>query len=80
MLNPPYDERLQEEDINLLYSNIGDSLKTKYTGHKAFVFSSNFDALKEIGLAAASKKELFNGKLPCKLQGYDLYEGSKRTD
>ncbi len=78
ILNPPYDERLQEDDIEQMYSGIGDTLKTQYTGHRAFIFSSHIEALKNVGLKTSSRRELYNGKIPCKYFGYDLYEGSKK--
>jgi len=79
VLNPPYDERLKEEDITNMYEEIGRSLKFQYQDHDAWIFSSNIEALKSIGLKTSSKKDLFNGKLPCKYQGYHLYDGSKKN-
>lgn len=78
ILNPPYDERLKEENIDEMYEGIGSSLKNDYTGHSAFILSSNIEALKHIGLKTSKKFDLLNGKIPCKFQGYELYEGSKK--
>lgn len=80
MLNPPYDERLKDENIEELYEGIGSSLKNTYTGHRAFILSSHLEALNSIGLKTYRKFNLLNGKLPCKFQGYELYEGSKKQD
>jgi putative N6-adenine-specific DNA methylase len=30
MMNPPYGERLKEDEINLFYKGIGDTLKKNY--------------------------------------------------
>lgn len=79
ILNPPYDERLKEEDITTMYEEIGRSLKFQYQEHDAWIFSSNNEALKSIGLKTSARKDLFNGKLPCKYHGYHLYDGSKKV-
>ena len=76
--NPPYDERLEEEDIEALYSSIGDLLKQHYTGWNAWLISSNKDAIKKIGLRPSKKMTLFNGPLECKFLGFEMYQGSKK--
>ena len=55
MINPPYGERLTEENINALYSTIGDHLKKNYNGYDAWIISSNIDAMKNVGLHAFKK-------------------------
>lgn len=77
MINPPYGERLEIEDIDALYKQIGDTLKKNYTNCKAFIISSDTQAMKNIGLKTAKRLTLFNGPLECKFWGYDLYQGSK---
>ena len=78
--NPPYGERLKSEDLEGLYSQIGDAFKNNFPGYKAWVISSDMDALKSIGLKTSVKIPLFNGPLDCRFNAYDLYEGTKRTD
>jgi putative N6-adenine-specific DNA methylase len=78
IMNPPYDERLEETNINELYSAIGDRLKQAFSGYEAWIISSNKDALKEIGLRPSRKMTLFNGPLECRFQKYELYAGSKK--
>lgn len=73
ILNPPYGERLQNEDIFGLYKEIGDMLKQKCTGSTAWILSSNKEALKYIGLRPAKKLMLYNGPLACKFHAYELY-------
>ena len=77
--NPPYGERIEVEDIVSLYQELGDALKQKYKGYKAWVISSDLMALKKIGLKPMKKYILFNGQLECRYAGFDLYEGSKRA-
>ena len=76
--NPPYGERIGPGDILQFYQQIGDALKTNWTGWNAWLLSSNKDALKRIGLRPSTKKTLFNGPLECKFQQFELYQGSKK--
>jgi len=78
IMNPPYGERLENPDIENLYSGIGERLKHVYHGSTAWLLSSNFDALKRIGLRPAAKYTLYNGKLEVKLLKYELYPGSMK--
>lgn len=77
MINPPYGERLEVENISAMYKEIGDCLKNHFHDCKAFIISSDIDALKNVGLAAYKKKTVFNGPLECKLLGYELYKGRR---
>jgi putative N6-adenine-specific DNA methylase len=77
--NPPYGERLQKDNIVEFYKEIGDLLKSEFTGFEAWIMSSNFEALKFIGLRPSRKIPLRNGALDCKLQKYELYSGSKKA-
>ena len=77
--NPPYGERIKVDDIIQLYRDLGDALKRHYTGYQAWVISSDFRAVKMIGLRPMKKYTLFNGPLECRFAGFDLYEGSKRA-
>jgi putative N6-adenine-specific DNA methylase len=78
LINPPYGERIIPENINLLYSQIGDKLKKSYEGYTAWIFSGNPEAFKHVGLKPSKKIPLFNGQLECRLHGYSLYSGSKK--
>ena len=77
VLNPPYGERLQVEDIQQLYKKIGDTLKQNYAGCTAAIISSDKEALKNIGLHPAKKYTLFNGALECKFHVFNLWTGEK---
>jgi putative N6-adenine-specific DNA methylase len=80
IFNPPYGERMTPSGILDFYKNIGNKLKLNFQGFDAFIISSNFEALKNIGLKPSSKKVLFNGALECKLQKYEMYQGTRRTE
>lgn len=76
--NPPYGDRLDEDDIIGLYKMIGDQLKQKYAGFKAWVLSGNLSALKFVGLRPSKKIIVFNGPIECRFAKFEVYEGSKK--
>jgi putative N6-adenine-specific DNA methylase len=78
IMNPPYGERLKEDEINMFYKGIGDTLKKNFSGYEAWVLSGNPDALKFFGLRPERKIELLNGSIKCKFQKFSIYEGSKK--
>jgi putative N6-adenine-specific DNA methylase len=77
-LNPPYGQRIQPEEINLLYGMIGTTLKHNFSGCSAWLLTSNKESLKHVGLRPKKKYILFNGALECALLKYELYSGSKK--
>ena len=77
LTNPPYGERL-EGNINAFYQSIGDTFKQSFLQANAWIISSNFEALKHIGLRSSRKIKLFNGKLESRLLYFPIYEGTKR--
>jgi putative N6-adenine-specific DNA methylase len=80
VMNPPYNERIVSDDINLLYKNIGDTLKNNYQGYDAFVFTGNLEAAKNVGLKTSRRTPLYNGPIECRLLKYELYRGSRRGE
>ncbi|KAF0129101.1 MAG: putative N6-adenine-specific DNA methylase [Bacteroidetes bacterium] len=78
LINPPYGERLEETDIIGLYSSIGDSLKQNFKGWQAWVISSDFTALKHVGLKPSKKYTVYNGPLECRFARYDIFEGKHK--
>ncbi|APD06739.1 ribosomal RNA large subunit methyltransferase K/L [Flavobacteriaceae bacterium UJ101] len=78
VFNPPYNERIQT-DNQIFYKKIGDTLKQHYPNTWAWFITSDFEALKHVGLRPSKKIPLYNGKLECKLVKYELYEGSKKA-
>ncbi|MEL6591584.1 MAG: THUMP domain-containing protein [Bacteroidota bacterium] len=73
IMNPPYGERLEQEEIDQFYKQIGDQFKQHYKGSQAWVLSSNLAAMKRVGLKADRKLQLFNGPLDCRFNQYSLY-------
>ena len=76
--NPPYDERIKQENIVEFYKSFGDTLKNKFTGFDAWVLSANKEALKHLGLRTSRRLHLFNGALESKFHNYKLYSGSHK--
>lgn len=78
VINPPYGDRLRPENIDILYTAIGDRLKQHYEGFDAYIFTGNSDAAKCIGLHASRKIKLFNGPIECRLLKYEMYSGTRK--
>ncbi len=79
IINPPYGERLKEDEINIFYSQIGDTMKQKFPGYDVWVLSGNPEALKFFGLRPERKIELYNGSIKCKYQKFSIYSGSRKA-
>lgn len=77
LFNPPYGERLLEDDLVNFYQEIGNQLKHTYAGHTAWIISANAEALKHVGLRPTRKIKLYNGALECRLQKFELFKGKK---
>ncbi|MBN2615628.1 MAG: RNA methyltransferase [Bacteroidales bacterium] len=79
LFNPPYGERLKENDIISLYKHIGDVLKTKFKGYEAWIITSNLEAAKFIGLKPTKKITVYNGPLESRFLKFEIYAGSKKA-
>ncbi|MGE5811298.1 MAG: THUMP domain-containing class I SAM-dependent RNA methyltransferase [Ignavibacteria bacterium] len=77
--NPPYGMRLGEfEEMQMLYKEFGDFLKTNCKGTSAFIYTGNPELRKSIGLKTTRRIHLDNGKLEGVLLQIDSYEGSRK--
>lgn len=77
VFNPPYGERLNI-DVEEFYSKIGDALKHHYPDTTAWLITSDFEALKYVGLRTSKRIALKNADLNCKFVKYEIYEGSRK--
>ena len=77
-LNPPYGQRIQPDEIDILYSMIGTTLKHNFIGATAWLITSNKESLKKVGLKPEEKHTLFNGALECLLLKYNMYQGTRK--
>lgn len=76
MMNPPYGERMSSEDLAAFYKEIGNTLKQKYKGYKAWIISSDMAAMKFVGLKPSVKVRMLNGALECSFRRFDIFSGS----
>jgi len=78
IVNPPYGERIVQDELNTLYSNMGNKFKKDFAGYNAWVISANAEAFKFVGLKPSLKIQTFNGQLECRFNKYSMYDGSKK--
>jgi len=73
--NPPHGRRLDEEEqLRPLYRTLGDFMKRQCEKPgKGFVFTSNLELTKEVGLSAKKRHVLSNGGLDSRLLEYHLF-------
>ena len=77
--NPPYGVRLgEQQELAEFYPKLGDALKKKFTGWRAYILSADMRLPKLIRLAASKRTPLFNGALECRLFEYKMVEGEMR--
>lgn len=73
VMNPPYGERLGEEDeVKALYVQIGEVLKEHFVGWQAAVLTCNKELGLYLGLKARRDHDFFNGALACKLFRFEI--------
>ncbi|MDD2381503.1 MAG: class I SAM-dependent RNA methyltransferase [Mariniphaga sp.] len=80
IINPPYGERLQEVNINSIYSMIGERLKHQFHGNKAWILTSSAGYLHHVGLKPSDKINLYNGALQCIFASYPLFSGKRNKN
>lgn len=77
--NPPYGIRLAESDApESFYSAWGATLKQRYSGWTACIFTARMDLPRLLRLKETRRTPLFNGALECRLFRFPLIEGSNR--
>ncbi len=77
--NPPYGVRIGDtRELHALYPQIGDALKQRFAGWRAYLFSGDTELPKRIGLKASKRTPLFNGALECRLYEYRIVSGAMR--
>ena len=77
--NPPYGVRLGgEEALRALYPRLGDALKQRFGGWRAYLLSADMSLPTLIRLKASRRTPLFNGPLECRLFEYRMVSGALR--
>ena len=77
--NPPYGVRLgEQEKLAAFYPELGDVLKKKFAGWRAYVFTADLRLPKLIGLSPSKRTPLYNGPLECRLYEFRMVAGAMR--
>ena len=76
IINPPYGDRLEEDDIDQVYENIGSTLKHNFPGFQCWLITDDAVALKHVGLKPTVKIPIWNGPLECRFVRFDIFAGS----
>ncbi|MBF0412051.1 MAG: class I SAM-dependent RNA methyltransferase [Desulfamplus sp.] len=72
--NPPYGIRMgKDQDLKLFHKNLGDFLKQRCKGSKAFIYFGEPEYTKNMGLKASWKMALKAGGLDGMLVKYEMY-------
>jgi putative N6-adenine-specific DNA methylase len=72
--NPPYGIRMGAgEDLDAFYKDLGDFLKQKCNGSRAYIYFGDRAYIKKIGLKASWKKPIKVGGLDGRLVKYEMY-------
>jgi putative N6-adenine-specific DNA methylase len=79
VINPPYGVRLSKpEELEQFYPKLGDWLKHRFAGWRAYVLTGDARVPKLIGLTPSKRIPLFNGALECRLYEFVIVKGSLR--
>lgn len=79
VINPPYGVRLSTpQELESFYPKLGDWLKQRFTGWRAYVLTGDARVPKLIGLAPSKRIPLFNGALECRLYEFVIVQGGAR--
>lgn len=78
IVNPPYGERLQLENLLQVYKELGSRLKHDFQGNEAWIISSSYDCFDQVGLKASARLPLYNGDLDCEFRKYEMFAGGYR--
>jgi putative N6-adenine-specific DNA methylase len=79
--NPPYGERLSDAtSLQEMYPKLGDALKQRFAGWRAYLFSGDGNLAKSIRLSASRRTPLYNGKIECRLYEYKIVAGGNRKE
>ena len=74
--NPPYGERLNIEEIDQFYHDLGSKLKHTFRGYNVWLICYNKEQYFKIGLKPSVKYALNNGGLDCELLQYVIFDGT----
>ncbi len=77
--NPPYGERLSEqEELAAFYPQLGSALKRKFAGWNCYLLTADLRLPKLMRLTPSKKTPLYNGAIECRLFEFKMVAGSNR--
>ncbi len=77
LFNPPYGERLEkneEEYLKSLFKEVGNKLKSEFSGFELAVFIGNPELAKSFGIRSYKQYKMFNGTIAASLLKFHLSE------
>jgi putative N6-adenine-specific DNA methylase len=89
LTNPPYGERIgvrgdrtlpQDEMANQFYADFSTTLKQRFAGWTAWLFTADLGLPKMLRLKESRKTPFFNGALECRLFRFDMVAGFNRRE
>lgn len=89
LTNPPYGERIglrgdstiEDDDMaKEFFGAFGNTLKQRFAGWQAFLFTADLGLPKLLRLKEARKTPFFNGALECRLFRFDMVAGFNRRE
>jgi putative N6-adenine-specific DNA methylase len=81
VINPPYGVRIgQARELESFYPRLGDWLKRRFSGWRAYILTADSRLRETIGLSASRKIPLYNGALECRLYEFKIVQGSARRN
>ena len=79
--NPPYGVRLgEQENLAAFYPQLGNVLKRKFAGWRAYLFTADLRLPKLIRLSPSKRTPLYNGPLECRLYEFKIVAGAMRRE
>ena len=77
--NPPYGERLSEQDeLAAFYPQLGSALKRNFAGWNCYLLTADMRMPKLMRLTPSKKTPLYNGAIECRLFEFKMVAGSNR--
>lgn len=77
--NPPYGERISVDDMEGLYSLLGNKLKRVFKGYHSWIIGYKEEYFNRIGLTPSVKMQILNGSLECELREYITFDGDYKS-
>ena len=78
--DPPYGVRMKTDDMDKLYTDLGDTLADCFKGWKAAILSSESELLSNIPMKPERVNSLFNGALQCQAAHYSIFTDEEKEE